>query len=655
MGPPTAVAIPRASILDYVDLGLAGRLRTSAVTDGCIHLGRTVIHRPQCQCYEGVIARLHHRGTTHDSMPKPRFKIKSKYPKPKILLVDLDADCTESLRSAGYNVRSGSFGAPYPVKPSDGAVRVVDNSDLPNFEEQEIVIADLQDPPTLNEAPPGPRTHESEASWWAQASMGSINPRPIAIGRVANPGLRIYRHGGLFIFFAAPRSSLRFGAGQIQHRRLVASWSEYDNWGILPVLHKSMIEVSPMTGEEILVSGKNTLSQLLSVHAPHASYTCVFDRTFRLEREHWYPIARNKFHQTVSALITPPEAVGWIILLPRIVDKAEFIRDLIAEVLPSLAPKLFPHSTLMSWKKEAQYELPMVRRLHARIEAIRCEANDAIASIDEEVQQERDRFAFLYDILSETGTALVHAVKQSIEALGFHDVVEMDRELQEGDEKGQKREDLQLRDRSPLLLVEVKGIDGLPREAAALQSWKYIAPRMKQLDRTDVRALSIINHQRNLPPLDRQNAMPFQGDVIENAEQHGFGLLTTWDLHRLARSYILNDWKPADVQELLYQVGRVVPVPTHYHALGVVEKHWPTPNAVSIRLEGDRLRLHDRIALELPVHFEELQVDSMQLDDIAVETAQKGDVIGVKLASDLGRIREGVQVFRVSRAQPEET
>jgi hypothetical protein len=53
----------------------------------------------------------------------------------------------------------------------------------------------------------------------------------------------------------------------------------------------------------------------------------------------------------------------------------------------------------------------------------------------------------------------------------------------------------------------------------ALQVWKYIAPRMKEWNRTDVQELAIINHQRNLPPLDRENIAPFLEDVLTNAQE----------------------------------------------------------------------------------------------------------------------------------------
>jgi hypothetical protein len=41
-----------------------------------------------------------------------------KYPKPKVLLVDMPANSYDALRAAGFNVSEGSFGTPYAVAPS---------------------------------------------------------------------------------------------------------------------------------------------------------------------------------------------------------------------------------------------------------------------------------------------------------------------------------------------------------------------------------------------------------------------------------------------------------------------------------------------------------------------------------------------------------
>ena len=177
-----------------------------------------------------------------------------------------------------------------------------------------------------------------------------------------------------------------------------------------------------------------------------------------------------------------------------------------------------------------------------------------------------------------------------------------------------KDEDLRILDNLPILLVEVKGISGLPKDAAALQVGKYIAPRMKEWKHTDVQGLAIINHQKNLPGLDRDNKIPFREDIVTNAQEQGFGLLTTWDLFRLVRSYLKNGWQHEQVKTLFYQSGRTEPVPNHYEFVGIVEHFWEKAEAIGVRIEAAELKQGDRIAFELPVEFEEQNVEFLQVD-----------------------------------------
>lgn len=50
---------------------------------------------------------------------------------------------------------------------------------------------------------------------------------------------------------------------------------------------------------------------------------------------------------------------------------------------------------------------------------------------------------------------------------------------------------------------------------------------MREWNRTNIHGLTIINHQRNLPALDREHTRIFQNDVLTNADEQDFTLLTT--------------------------------------------------------------------------------------------------------------------------------
>jgi hypothetical protein len=147
---------------------------------------------------------------------------------------------------------------------------------------------------------------------------------------------------------------------------------------------------------------------------------------------------------------------------------------------------------------------------------------------------------------------------------------------------------------------------------------------MKEWDTTKVNALSIINHQRHLPPLERDNDMPFRREILDGASQIDLGLMTTWDLHRLIRSFIRNGWKPENVKPMFYQRGRIGAIPLHYQYLGDVKQVWKKAGAASIQLQGERLRKGNLIAFQMPVEFIEQTIESLRLNDNSVTEAPSG-------------------------------
>jgi hypothetical protein len=118
-----------------------------------------------------------------------------------------------------------------------------------------------------------------------------------------------------------------------------------------------------------------------------------------------------------------------------------------------------------------------------------------------------------------------------------------------------------------------------PEEASLLQVAKYLIPRMREWGRSDIHGLAIVNHQRNLPGLEREHEHVFQADVLSNAEQQGFGLLTTWDLFRLVRGFIIHGWHHDDIAGLFVTAGRIRPVPAHYEFIGAVDGYWAQASA----------------------------------------------------------------------------
>ena len=163
---------------------------------------------------------------------------------------------------------------------------------------------------------------------------------------------------------------------------------------------------------------------------------------------------------------------------------------------------------------------------------------------------------------------------------------------------------------------------------------------------TDIQGLSIINHQKNLPPLERENKLVFRDDILANASEQGFGLLTAWDLFRLARSYKKNNWKHEYIKEIFYKKGRIEIIPSHYTYLGVIRDYAERVKAVGIEIEVNEIKLGDQIAFELPIEFEEQKVESLQIERKPLDLAKAGMLVGIKTHLTKEQAKKGVRVFK---------
>ena len=178
-----------------------------------------------------------------------------------------------------------------------------------------------------------------------------------------------------------------------------------------------------------------------------------------------------------------------------------------------------------------------------------------LAELKKQIEEIQASKRYLYDLVTQQDDRLVESVKYALGALGFVKVIDVDELYDQDDGNPNRDEDLRIDDSSPMLLVEIKGISGKPKDEDVLQVAKYLAPRMKELGRTDIKGLSIINHQRNLPLLDREK--PFRELHIDNAEQREIGLMTTWTLCRLVQAFVQNGWTHDVVHDLFYQNGEI--------------------------------------------------------------------------------------------------
>jgi CBS domain-containing protein len=565
-----------------------------------------------------------------------------RYPKPKILVLDLPPLASAKLRSKGFNVNEGTLGKPYKVARNSGYEALICKSNVPNHTEQEIVIVDLGYGKLDSGPQAGKHRPEGEPDLWGKCDQGFLDPR-VRISRELRPSLdRIHSSGGVFVVFADAKIPIELQIayiGRYEHLEGEEMFP-FDVWDFLDELADMRVDTDQ--GAEMQRGEADTpLARLLAPFLENGIFTCSLEGGYRSE-DKWQTLAMNKYGAAV-ALARCCGNDGTVIVLPQIRDKSDFLLKLFTTVLPEIAPHLFPHIERGLWTHLPEYELPKVIDLKSQQEEAERRAREEIALLEKELEMERETQGWIHNLLTGTDDELVVAVKRALSEIGFSGVVDVD---EERDKEGKsRREDLQITDQSPTLIIDIKGIGGYPSDDDALQADKHATLRMREENRTDINGLSIINHQRHLPPLDRENAMPFRQELIDVAEEHILGLMTAWDLYRLVRNFRKLTWKSEDVKPVFYKKGRIEIVPAHYHFIGTIAKAWTDKFGVVI--EDGELKVGDSIAIEFPIEFEETKIDSIMVDNIGVEIAKVGDQTGLLWSVDAPKLREGMRVFRV--------
>jgi hypothetical protein len=580
----------------------------------------------------------------NDDMPSEEFT--PKYKKPKILLIDLPEEVIERVRSAGFNASAGTFGSPYKVTKRDGYLPVIPKADLPNYSEQEIIFIDLTPPETLDNPVGEKLTSDGELDWWAKCSRGEIDPRPRVMSMVSDDFDRIFQHGGLFVIFAQPRllQNLVFARVEDPYGLVEKTTIKYDNWSFLSILSRLNVEAD--YGKEIHMIDYDSDFQLFGLLRKligDFNYNATFPY---LEKENWWvPILNNKYKRNVGGLIYQKDSLGRILILPQTSKKVEVVVALLQGVLQDTSPHLFPDVEGARWVERPEYELDSILEYKSKKEAVKQRAKLELEEIDRKIAEKREKLGFLHGILTKTGEDLVSDVKLALEFIGFDKIADVDEEIKSNGSSASKQEDLQIHDRTPKLLVEVKGISGYPKESDTSQVDKYVTRRMREWDVTNVRGVSIINHQRNLPALERDNVHVFSEAQVKDAEDRYITLISTWDLYLLIRGMMKWGWDPKAIQDLFYASGRMTRIPAIYKPLGKIEKRFPEKGVVGIEI-SENLCNGDRISYIIQEGYLEEDVSSIQVNNQDVDKAIPGQKVGIKTEySD--KLSEGMDVYKV--------
>ncbi|AJZ59034.1 hypothetical protein OI25_616 [Paraburkholderia fungorum] len=562
--------------------------------------------------------------------------------KPKMLLLDLDPGAVAAVTSKWTDVVIATLGRPYKVPKASGYVPVINHDFLSGHKECDIVVADFAWKQIESRSPGEKHRPNEETDLWVNQKLGYVDNRGLTGLRERETFERIIRQGGIIIVFAdyAPPHDAMMTSIGYGNKLVPGSEVNLDVWNLATPFE--YLSVSDDRGSVMTACDSSSLGKLLGKYLPESEFRCTFKP--RYPDDHWMPLAVNKYQDWVAAALGKDHRLVALVV-PQLADKAGFIGELLSAVLPEYLPDLFPEIATGAWTHRSEYELPQVAQLRREKARIEDEARTAVAALDNLIQAEQTANGWLHDLLTATGDELVDAVKRALAEMGFSAVVDVD-EIR--DKEGlSRREDLRIEDRRPVLVVDIKGIGGRPSDEDATQANKHALIHARETKNPDVQGLSIINHERHMPPLERDNAMPFRDELLTVAEETGLGLMTSFDLYRLIVNMRRWKWAPDTVQPLLYASRRSEIVPAHYEYIGTVAHVWS--KAFGVVIENGTVNVGDTLAIEGEIYFEELPVESIRVNDAKVQSATENNQAGFPRAEGGTKLREGARVFVVKR------
>lgn len=465
--------------------------------------------------------------------------------KPQICAIDLDQEIVEALRAKKLHCFEGTLGSLIKVpeygNKSYHPCQV--NSNLPpNLHEYDIVIVDLEErePIEYIKSEHISPFSRGEVVLSTKYPERIFNPRPLS---------SIFLGTGLEEFFTKETLTIIFcSAEQISTYypiKLTSIGSREEEpiksslYGFMRDLPRKQNKV----GKNVVVNDthiRKDFNIFLHKYKKKFIYEIVFqlppqwldNDQKRIPNKNFFPLLLNSSNEIVGFIDF--SGVSVVLAFPQLYDsKKEFLLELIDELLPGMFPKLFPYSEQFSWLNSDNYYFPGQADIIARKTQLEVEYQKDLIQIEKEFQENRAKYKFLHDLITETGKPLVKSVENFFTWLGFENIVNMD-------ETNQKvlEEDIQIDLNAGLLVIEIKGIGGTSTDSNCAQIGKIKNRRAKERGRFDVFGLYIVNHQRYLPPTERQNP-PFNNQQIADAELDERGLLTTYELFKLY-SYIEN-------------------------------------------------------------------------------------------------------------------
>lgn len=344
---------------------------------------------------------------------------------------------------------------------------------------------------------------------------------------------------------------------------------------------------------------------------------------------HVVPLLRNRNGEVVSfAQAFEEEPIFFV--LPQADDdtKLEIIKRLFEGILYENFSSYFPTIEKSKWIHKVLYAHPEVRKIDDEIISLE---KDYLAR-KEQLEHQKEGISHSYDFLQKlitaTGDDLVQAMIVYLKWLGFENVIDKDTTAE-----AVLEEDIQVDlGGNRLLIIEIKGIYRTSQDSECSQIDKIRYRRLKQDRNREIYALYIVNHQRGIEPVARQNP-PFTKEQMEDAVSCDRGMMTTWQLFKIYQAVELGAISKVHVRNSLIQTGVIVFEPDLVKPINDPYHQWQEGMVLGIDVNTP-IGVGDDIFVENGNGWYCAKVTSIQQEGISYECVEKGKT-GIGLSQKL--------------------
>lgn len=383
-------------------------------------------------------------------------------------------------------------------------------------------------------------------------------------------------------------------------------------------------------GDRIIVADNKLAKMLFVGLEEQISYVQTYFHSYhydtggitRINNKNFLPLLTNVQGEIISyAYYEENKCIT--IMFPILQDKRLLLERLFKDFLYLNFSELFPLQKENSWITKQEYELPEIIQLCQEKEEARQIYENTLLQKDKSIAEIREKYNFLYAMLTESGEVLVKKVKQFLEWLGFENVVSMDETVKEGEDF---QEDLQIHlAENALLIIEVKGLYGTSKDNECSQISKIELRRIHERKYSNVHSLYIVNNERGKEPLKRQ-VPPFTESQIKDAKYALRAMTYTYQLFNLYFEIETGIISKGEARKAFFQNG-LIDFHTNFKSIGTPYDYFKNNKVACIELHDTILSVGNKVYFEDDrMRLNVVEIVNIQVDRQNTQTAKDGKV-----------------------------